>query len=352
MYNLTQLRRNHRKKPNKKAGKKKPRPCDDDFEETIINAAPDSSIKNKIEISDIQTLPVSSTPRSALKRPRIANSVGKTSSKRLRCDPLINIDTKDDNEITETEDVPLIEATNEENNDINNEHSEDPAFNQEDVRPWVEFSGLKLTSKHMEMILNNQKLDCDIINYYQKLLSSSFPTMQGLQDTRLVPVRRDGSWIYALKLQAAKGISGQVHHNGKDHWVTSICRDPTTVLVYDSSLSKRESLSESLQIQLCQMYWPNTKASHLKITLPRVQQQTNCVDCGVFALAFLTEFCHLKKEVPTNTTFDTLKMREHLYQCIESGHLTPFPKRRPINPPRRLSLNKEMKISIMKNCAG
>lgn len=50
MYNLTQLRRNHRKKPNKKAGKKKPRPCDDDFEETIINAAPDSSIKNKIEI--------------------------------------------------------------------------------------------------------------------------------------------------------------------------------------------------------------------------------------------------------------------------------------------------------------
>lgn len=56
--------------------------------------------------------------------------------------------------------------------------------------------------------------------------------------------------------------------------------------------------------------------------------------------------------MPTNTTFETLKMREHLYQCIESGNLTPFPKRRPKNPPRRLSLNKEMKISIMKNCAG
>lgn len=37
VYNLTQLRRNQRKKPNKKAGKKQPRPCD---EETIINAAP------------------------------------------------------------------------------------------------------------------------------------------------------------------------------------------------------------------------------------------------------------------------------------------------------------------------
>lgn len=90
-----------------------------------MKAAPDSSIKSKIEISEIQTLPVSSTPRSAFKRPRIANSVGKTLSKRLRFDPLINLDIKDDNENIETEDVPLIGATNEENYDINNERSED-----------------------------------------------------------------------------------------------------------------------------------------------------------------------------------------------------------------------------------
>lgn len=116
----------------------------------IINATPDSSIKSKIEISVIQTLPVSSTPRSALKRPRIADSVGKTSSKWLRFDPLINLDTKDDDGNIETEVVPLTKAK------INNEHREGPALNQEDVKPWIEFSGLKLTSKHMEMILNNQ----------------------------------------------------------------------------------------------------------------------------------------------------------------------------------------------------
>lgn len=38
-------------------------------------------------------------------------------------------------------------------------------------------------------------------------------------------------------------------------------------------------------------------------------------------------------------------MIEHLYQCSESGNLTPFPKRGSINPPRRSSLNKELKIT-------
>lgn len=65
-------------------------------------------------------------PRSALKRPRVANSVGKTSSKRLRFDPLINIDTKDDDENIEmeTENVQLTKPTNEDNDEVINERSE------------------------------------------------------------------------------------------------------------------------------------------------------------------------------------------------------------------------------------
>lgn len=38
-------------------------------------------------------------------------------------------------------------------------------------------------------------------------------------------------------------------------------------------------------------------------------------------------------------------MIEHLYQCSECGNLTPFPKKEAINPPRRSSLNKEIKIT-------
>ena len=90
---------------------------------------------------------------------------------------------------------------------------------------------------------------------------------------------------------------------------------------------------------------------HNKIRLPRVQQQQNGVDCGVFAIAFATEFCFAKKELSKSLIFDTKLMRPHLIQCIEFGKFTPFPKRRSSIPPKRLSLSKkDVEITISKNC--
>jgi hypothetical protein len=47
VHNLTQLRKNSRKRPNKKAGKKQPRPCDED-QLSVINPAPDSAKKQLV----------------------------------------------------------------------------------------------------------------------------------------------------------------------------------------------------------------------------------------------------------------------------------------------------------------
>ena len=44
VYKLTQLRKNSRKHTNKKAGKRQPRPCDED-QLSVINPAPDSAKK-------------------------------------------------------------------------------------------------------------------------------------------------------------------------------------------------------------------------------------------------------------------------------------------------------------------
>lgn len=146
--------------------------------------------------------------------------------------------------------------------------------------------------------MQNEKLDCDIISYCQRLLSSTYKDVQSLQDTRLVPVRKDGSWVYALKFKPAQGFCGQIHHNGNDHWVTSVCPEPSRILVYDSCISKRETITDSLKIQLSQLYWTNNnKEQAIEITIPRVQQQTNCADCGVFAVAYLTEYCHTGREL-------------------------------------------------------
>ena len=50
VYNLTQLRKNSRKRPNKKAGKKQPRPCDED-QLSVINPAPDCAKKKNSRLS-------------------------------------------------------------------------------------------------------------------------------------------------------------------------------------------------------------------------------------------------------------------------------------------------------------
>ena len=73
IYNLTQLRKNTRKRPNKRAGRKQPRPCDRDIS---IIPAPDSTLQASVMCSTPQTdkSPQSpaprtpTTPRSILKR--------------------------------------------------------------------------------------------------------------------------------------------------------------------------------------------------------------------------------------------------------------------------------------------
>jgi hypothetical protein len=49
VYNLTQLLKNSCKCPNKKAGKKQPRPCDED-QLSVINPAPDSAKKQSFSL--------------------------------------------------------------------------------------------------------------------------------------------------------------------------------------------------------------------------------------------------------------------------------------------------------------
>jgi hypothetical protein len=49
VYNLTQLLKNSCKRPNKKAGKKQPRPCDED-QLSVINPAPDSAKKQSFSL--------------------------------------------------------------------------------------------------------------------------------------------------------------------------------------------------------------------------------------------------------------------------------------------------------------
>ena len=424
---------NTRKKPNKKAGKKQPRPCDNSS--PIVNPAPDSAVKRKRSSeSDSDDEPLAALPptpntvgelptgrktpcrQSAEKRHRTSNSpatsdipvclnsyakrkklsvsrkennppcalhrtpksiLKKTptsekkgysrhanSKRRLQfaMDPnkespiseICDIDSTGDNHIgvsqspcPRDESVIQVESTPITKIQITAVIHSPPLVPQ--VTAWVDHGKLSLSQQHKETIERSGKLDCDIINYCQKLLLREHPSMYGLQDTRLVPVIDNDTWIYRTPFSPVKGTAVQILHTGDDHWITSVAVDKSRVYVYDSLLSEKRPLSNSTQIQLSKLY--GNSLCEVKIRLPRVQQQQNGVDCGVFAIAFATEFCFAKKELSKSLIFDTKLMRPHLIQCIEFGKFTPFPKRRSSVPPKRLSLSKkDVEITISKNC--
>ena len=53
-----------------------------------------------------------------------------------------------------------------------------------------------------------------------------------------------------------------------------------------------------------------------------MQQQTNCVDSGLFIIAFATSLGHI--ENPVRRVSDTTKLRQHLVSCLEAGKMSVF----------------------------
>ena len=81
----------------------------------------------------------------------------------------------------------------------------------------------------------------------------------------------------------------------------------------------------------------------IPVNLPTVQQQTNSIDCGVFAIAYATEFCFNQYTGGNGLTFNTSVMRDHLLQCLSNKQLQPFPK---VQPKNTLKLHKNTSVYI------
>ena len=54
-----------------------------------------------------------------------------------------------------------------------------------------------------------------------------------------------------------------------------------------------------------------------------VTQQTGVVDCGLFAIAFITALCHGQR--PEDYIFHQDQMRHHFLSCLDNKELIPFP---------------------------
>ena len=78
-------------------------------------------------------------------------------------------------------------------------------------------------------------------------------------------------------------------------------------------------------IQLSQIY-KNDASKALQVKIPRVQQQPNFYDCGLFAIANVVEFCFSPDSFNPRIIYDVSKMRQHLIECLENGKMSAFPK--------------------------
>ena len=104
------------------------------------------------------------------------------------------------------------------------------------------------------------------------------------------------------------------------HWITVSAKglnDP--VLVYDSLNSGVVSRNFFHQITDLRQ----TKNDRILVEIMSVQQQTNTVDCGVYAIAYAVDIAHGKD--PSMSAYDDKLMRDHLKHCLLLESFQPFP---------------------------
>ena len=88
-----------------------------------------------------------------------------------------------------------------------------------------------------------------------------------------------------------------------------------------------KNLKNNVKIQLSQVY-KNDASKALQVKIPRVQQQPNYYDRGLFAITNVVEFYFAPDSFNTRTIYDVSKMRQHLIYCLENGKCQHFQRKK------------------------
>ena len=112
-------------------------------------------------------------------------------------------------------------------------------------------------------------------------------------------------------------------HGSKLDWIaisTYGCNEGE--VCYIDSLFKGRIADHTKQ-QICAIL--NCYLKHVKMKVLSVQQQSNWIDCGLFALAFCFHILS-EKANPVGIFFDESNFRHHLLHCLTANLISPFPK--------------------------
>ena len=167
--------------------------------------------------------------------------------------------------------------------------------------------------EELKVITGNGMLTDLTIDKCKKKIENQFHTKYGLQDTVLGQ---------KLMFKEQKGEFVQILHNRNYHWVVirNINCSMDEMNYYDSLFHGK--IRDHVKMQIFNIF--KCIGKELTVNVKACQQQTNGVDCGVFAVANL--FHILTGADIGRTKIREDKMRDHLLQCIKSGHFKEFEK--------------------------
>ena len=195
----------------------------------------------------------------------------------------------------------------------------------------------KMDNVEKDTIREGNMLTDVSINVAQIMLKQQFPFCEGLQETTL------GSH---LQFSVCGGEFVQILFTNTVHWVTvsNISCRRGEVNLFDS-YSSCGIVPDHVMKQVATIL--HEEGPDMTINIKPVQQQTNGLDCGVFAIAFATSL--LNGEDPTNVTYDVQQLRPHLLSCLDQGHLVPFPKDEPVTPVTRCP-SEQVTVGLFCSC--
>ena len=174
----------------------------------------------------------------------------------------------------------------------------------------------------------NDELSLSFVDYNDILKESELDIMFLDIYSQLAGLVSPSKLLYATRKEESLLAYQAVNNTIQIHWVNghfavSHIKD-NTIVVYDSLHS-----DQRLQQVYSQILFIRNELGlffhkfEIKYVVP--QQQTNSVDCGLYAAA--NAACLLSGQDHKGKSYDPLKLRSHLLMCLQEQRLSQFPER-------------------------
>lgn len=120
----------------------------------------------------------------------------------------------------------------------------------------------------------------------------------GLQLTEKVPIfiSRKNMWTSKFPFEMNSSPSYQIHPNHKNHWVATFFLENQIYILHSLGNDRENAgiIPDDLKIQLSQIY--GKEQPSVCINVPNVVKQEKSIDCGWYAIAFITAYCLQKRK--------------------------------------------------------